>query len=178
MGRTLRTIILLFVGTLAGFITAQRSIESRGRSVAETGWRTWQGDDADPYALAHFLDSGVLPPDGSQWSVYEAFADSKGNALDADCIYRIRGKIPQSRWWRISAEGAYPSTELPAHSWLQSSGVIYESDGSVNIAIAPVPQPGNWMMLPDVSSLKLLVYILERQDTAAPLPAIEQVSCS
>jgi hypothetical protein len=56
--------------------------------------------------------------------------------------------------------------------------VIYESDGSVNIAIAPVPQPGNWMMLPDVSSLKLLVYILERQDTAAPLPAIEQVSCS
>jgi hypothetical protein len=169
--------LLLFVGSLAGYMTAEQMIDGRGQAVSNTTWRNWQGKPGDPYALAHYLDAGMLPPDRTQWTVYEADRDSQGSSLDADCTYTLKGKLPPLRWWRLAAEGKGGGEGAGERNWLQSDGAIREADESIVISISPTPRPGNWIVAPDVSTLRLMFFLLEAR-SVPDLPAIERVSCS
>ncbi len=169
---------MLFVGVLIGYISVQRLMDSRTEAAAGSGWVTWQERTPDPYSVARYLKEGMLPADSAQWTVYETNRDSAGWRIDADCVYSIKGRMPASRWWRLSAEGPGGSEQALHKSWLQSDGTVFESDGSVRILLSPSPRPANWIMPPDASGLRLLLFVLEerRQDRIAP-PPVERISC-
>jgi len=174
----LKIFLLLLIGALGGFISAQRSVDGRGEALANSAWRSWQGKEPDPYSLAHYLDGGMLPPDAPQWTLYETEKDSSGARLDGDCIYNMIGRMPAGRWWRLSAEGGGPPGATAHRSWLQSDSAIVEADGTIGISLSPSPRPANWIMPPDISDLRLLLFVLEADKgaTATP-PEINRISC-
>jgi hypothetical protein len=169
---------LVLIGALAGFVSVQKTVDGRGVAVGDTGWRTWQTASHDPYSLAHYLDAGVLPPDPPQWMLYEAERDSSGARLNASCVYSLKGKMPDGRWWRLSGEGSGIPASTAHRSWLQSDGAIREADGSIRIFVSPSPRPANWIMPPPVSDLHLLLFVLEapKGGQSAP-PKIDRISC-
>jgi hypothetical protein len=167
----------MVIGTLLGFVSAERTVEGRGTVVAGTAWRIWPSG-TDPYVLAHYLGAGMLPPDSPQWTVYETQWDSTGAKLDSDCVYAVKGKLPAGRWWRMSAEGKNAAVSPPHRSWLQSDNAVLEADGTVRIALSPSPRPANWLMPPDVSDLRLLLFVLEEnRGDKVPPPAVDRISC-
>lgn len=168
---------MLLFGALAGYISANRAIESRGQVLEGSGWRSWQDTGSDPYVLAHFLNEGVLPPDKVQWRVYETAIDSSGDDLDSDCVYTLSGAMPESRWWRLSAEGSGSPVGAEHKSWVQSDTAILEPDGTVRIAVSPLPRPANWLMPANVSGLRLMLFVLEERKGSKPPPAVERISC-
>jgi hypothetical protein len=177
MGRFPKIAVLLLVGGLLGYVSVSRAIEARGSAVAGTTWQTWQGEDTTPYSIAHYLGEGVLPPDAPQWRLYEARLDNQGSTLDGRCVYTLKGKMPEARWWRISAEGSGAAAEAAHNAWLQSDSAILEHDGTIRIAVSPSPRPGNWIM-PQPSKIRLLLFVLEERRNNKELPpVIERISC-
>jgi len=176
MGIIAKIFLALIFGIAIGYYTEQRTVDQRGQAIATTYWRNWQGGRSDPYALAHYLDEGMLPPDGAQWSVYETTRDSQGASLRADCVYALAGKMPEGRWWRLSAEGKGVTDPENHPAWLQSDTAILEPDGSVRIAVAPTPRSSNWIMPGDISSMRLLLFVLEERKKL-PLPDVTRISC-
>jgi hypothetical protein len=177
MGSTLRIILLLFVGSLLGFVTAQRTIDAGGRAVAGGQWRSWNAPSGDPYSLAHYLREGVLPPDSPQWTVYEAELDSSGAGLDGDCVYSLKGRLPQARWWRLVADAGSAADPLAHRSWLESDAAVFEADGSIAIAVAPEPRAANWIEPSGRSAMTLQFFFLEERKGSGQLPPIDRISC-
>ena len=131
-------------GAIAGLASAHLAMQG---SATEGLWRSRQPETATakPYELARdMLDRALVVP-GPAMAEFVLERDTDGSGLDADCLYTLKGKLPEALWWSLSG-GGDGEKGLPAAA--TSAGTIFEADGSVSIAISREPLPGNLIRPP------------------------------
>jgi hypothetical protein len=183
MRRFIWASLYVAVGVGAGCVSAFALIQQAGVEPAGGGtpWQSRAAALAGPnafYVRSHYLLEGRLPPAPSQLGEATAETDSDGRTLSGSCSYRITSAGPLPRWWSlgiIEAGSGRPALQTTA----DSDTAVHEADGSVTIAAATSPQPGNWLKAPDRRRFTLIYSALSA--TAKPLDppfAIKRGACS
>jgi hypothetical protein len=70
-------------------------------------WQAWPNagtPDADPYSRARLARTGEIPLGSGEGLMLLALDDDAGDALVANCDYRIEGQTPPARVWTVSLE--------------------------------------------------------------------------
>ena len=171
MRRFIWATIYVAAGVAAGCASALALIQSAGVEPVAAGapWQSRAAAMAGPnafYVRSHYLLEGRLPPAPSQLGEATAETDSDGRPLTGGCSYLITSTGPLPRWWSI---GVIESAESPAalQTTADSDTAVRQADGSVQIAAATLPQPGNWLKAPDRRSFTLIYSALS--SSARPL---------
>lgn len=177
---------VLFFGVVLGIVSAQWSIEKTATAMTAGGgpWKSWFSGTAsirDPYANAHYLMFGRLPPALGQELLFEAVHDDDGLTLDASCDYVVQGPRLSARWWQLSLTKE-ERNEPPSMSF-SSPHFIGEADGTMRVAISRLPKPGNWINPGDLSHFALMLKLrpgsgLNAGASVVTLPRIRREACS
>jgi hypothetical protein len=162
--------LFLAGGLLAGAFSAYAMIQSIGVTPVAAGG-PWLDRSAamvtasDYYVRAHYMIEGRLPPAPGQLAEAVAETDSTGASLTSSCRYIIKSSRALPRWWSLGALN-YSSSSLQAAADVDS--VIREPDGSTVITASPVPQPGNWLKVPDKRGFALIYTTLSAGAAGKP----------
>lgn len=171
---------MLVAGLSLGLLSARYLMENASVAAPAAGGR-WlevkpEGDDLNAIYLAgHFLRRGEVPPlKGSKFFVRQA--DDEGNSLRGDCVVTFEGKIPDARWWFVSADANGIRTALDAGE------AVREATGDYTISISDNPVPGNWLVPPTTGSYSLSLVLLDAVTPPSTeqlaLPAVKRLWCS
>lgn len=158
MRRLAGGLLFLAGGLLAGAFSAYAMIQSIGVTPVDPGG-PWLDRSAamvtasDYYVRAHYMIEGRLPPAPGQLAEAVAETDSAGVRLSSACRYTITSSRPLPRWWSLGALN-YASNSLQAAA--DADSVVREPDGGTVITASPVPQPGNWLKVPDSRNFALI----------------------
>jgi hypothetical protein len=189
--RVLAVLIALAVGTFSGLgLTWLASARGTGFGTVQIGaWTAWPKSgtaEIDPYARAAFSRSGELPLELADGIAFEATSDDRGNPLDGRCETRIAGRLPQARFWTITlydSRNRLIDNAAERHGF-NSSEVVWNSDGAVEIVLAPRARSGNWLPTGArervIAVLRLYdapVGLATRSDGTAELPTVSRVWC-
>lgn len=177
---------IIFAGLVLGVVSAQWSIEKTATAMTAGGgpWKSWFSGTAsirDPYANAHYLMTGRLPPALGQELLFEATQDDDGAALDASCDYVLSGPRLAARWWQLAL--ADEKTDDTVAAALSSQSLIGEPDGSIRIQISQTPKAGNWINPGDISRFVMVLKVKPGSGLNAPasivsLPRIKREACT
>ena len=185
MARVSVKIFSVLCGVVGGWASALSFIDSVGSSPAGAAgtWRLWDlasGKASNPYARAHFLMEGRVPPAQSLFQVYTNSLDDDGSTLLSGCVYRISAKDLESRWWSLSV-GPSNSQDKASSPAVTSDEVVRDPDGSLNVAMARYPVAGNWIRPAVEGALTLQLVVSNTDDLQAAgelkLPSVKRVSC-
>lgn len=150
--RALFFILSLLIGSLSGLgMTWIMSARENGFGALDIGtWRSWPRSgtyDADPYARAVFARSGELPIGFSEGITFVTATDDLGRAIDGRCITRISGKLLPARFWTLTIyDGRGRLIENSAARYgFTSTEVLFDTDGEIDIWLAPRAHSGNWL---------------------------------
>lgn len=149
MSRSATNIAILIAGLVGGWGSALYSIQSLGSSPADDKgtWQTWKSDgggESSPYAIAHYLLDGQIPPAVGLFRVYFASRDDAGDSLDKRCRYKVTASTKDLRWWSFSTS-RNSGSEDGAQATITSEQALLQKDGKVEITVAPLPAGGNWV---------------------------------
>ncbi|MGL4295442.1 MAG: DUF1214 domain-containing protein [Aestuariivirga sp.] len=174
--------VFLLAGAIAGLLSAYIASDALGTAPIRAGspWmerKTTADSPAQPYAVAHFLLGGRLPPPPTQMTELTAALDDDGRRLTSACIIELTLPAgPRPRWWSLGVLGH-------SGSLLTSDAAIAETDGTIRVSVAPTPRPGNWIAAPDNRGFEL-IYSAAGSDGGAgfasgnvPLFTIKQAGC-
>lgn len=189
-------VLMFFVVAVVGGIASAWLMIDRGSplSVRQIGpwsiWATAGRTDADPYARAHVLRSGVLPMSPTLALTYIARTDNDGRKLHSACEYAVEGRGPQAAWWSLAVfddEGKVIRNAAERYAF-NSSTVMRSPGGTFLISLARDARPGNW--LPTSGGGRIVVVLTvqhpskgdlaaadSRDIEAAALPSIRRVAC-
>jgi hypothetical protein len=150
----LRIAVFLFVGAGLGYCSAQTAIiQGIGVTSIRLGpWTAWPNagsPKADPYTRAHFAYSGELPLSSFEAVIFRAARDSDGNALEANCEYRVSGQPIDTRWWSLTVyagDGTLIKNPSDRYSY-NANNVLLNTDGSFTVALSRQARTGNWVPL-------------------------------
>lgn len=180
MRRFFITSLMLLAGLSFGLLSARYMMENLSAAVPIAGGKWMEiipdGDDLNSlYLSGHFLRRGEVPPlKGSRFFVRKL--DDEGNTLRGDCVVAFEGKMPDARWWFVSADTKNKRTALDAGE------AVREASGSYTISIADNPVPGNWLVPPTtgtyVITLVLLDAVTDANATIPALPTVKRLWCS
>jgi hypothetical protein len=185
MARVSVKIFSVLCGVVGGWASALSFIDSVGSNPAGAAgtWRLWDlasGKASNPYARAHFLMEGRVPPAQSLFQVYTNSIDDDGSTLLSGCVYRISAKDLESRWWSLSV-GPSNSQEKDSSAAVTSDEVVRDPDGSLNVAMARYPVSGNWIRPAVEGALTLQLVVSNTDGLQAAgelkLPSVKRVSC-
>jgi hypothetical protein len=175
MHNPLHILFALVVGLFLGLGSAWLALNERlGFDRVELG--PWIGEpragsvDADPYTQALIVQQAQIPLGGGEGVAFNAVKDSSGRALDASCVYTIRGAGLPTRWWTLTASdpsGALFSNPLNRHGFT-SQEVTRSSSGEFRIIVASSVQPWNWLPIPPDGPFRIT---LRYYDTPLTTPA-------
>lgn len=144
-------------------------------------------EEADPYSQAYFSRSGGLPLAASEGLAFIRRVDDTGRPLDATCTYALTGDTPGARRWTLQVlRGGLPyAAETPALPVAtHSRGIIRRPDGTFDIRIARLPQPGNWIYPGPSGPFALTLSLYDTaiaSDTGlsdVAMPSIRRLECS
>jgi hypothetical protein len=176
---------ILFAGVVLGIMSAQWSIERKASAMTASGgpWKSWFSGTAsirDPYANAHYLMFGRLPPALGQELLFEARQDEEGVALDGSCDYVVTGPRFAARWWQLAL--ADERTGEASAVTLSSPRFIGEPDGTLRIQISREPKTGNWLDSSSVSGFVMVLKLrpgsgLNAAASVVSLPRIKREAC-
>ncbi len=185
MARVPVKVFSILFGVVGGWASALYFIDSVGSKPAgATGnWRMWDlasGTSSNPYARAHFLFEGRVPPAQSLFHIYTNSRDDEGSTLRSGCVYKIAASDLQSRWWSLSV-GPLDDQDRNSSSVVTSDDVVRDADKTVSVAIAKHPVAGNWIR-PALDGTIVLQLVVSNaggsQVVGNPkLPAVQRVSC-
>lgn len=153
-------LIIAFGGGIE--LTRYAISRSSGFSAVVLGaWQAYpkaQTAEADPYARNHRAKAAGLLLGSAEGLVFYADHDDTGAALTPACSYRVSGKVPQARFWTLTATDLdnLPLTVragLPGALNMQT--VLYGNDGTLTVMVSDTPQPGNWLAVPVGSRYRL-----------------------
>jgi hypothetical protein len=183
MRRFIWATVYMAAGVAAGCISAFALIQSAGVTPVAAGevWQSRAAALAGPnafYVRSHYLLEGRLPPAPSQLGEATAETDSDGRPLSGSCSYLISSTGPLPRWWSIGVvESVDASSALQTTA--DSDTAVHEADGSVRIAAATAPQPGNWLKAPEKRRFTLIYSALASGPRVVEPPfAIKRGACS
>lgn len=186
MSRSALTIGILLTGLVGGWGSALYSMQSVGSDSAgiRGHWRSWNtgsDGDASPYALAHYMLEGEIPPAEGLFRSYTTTSDDAGQVLDPRCLYRVVAPTEKVRWWSFSA-GRQPSADPALPVSVTSESVLRDATGSVSIAVGSMPQPGNWVSPAPGSSMQFNFLVAHDgklgDDSNDMLPSITKQGCA
>jgi hypothetical protein len=152
--------IFLAGGAAIGALSAFLAIQNAGVEPAASGspWLSRAAGlagNAGYYTRAHYLLYGRLPPAAGQLNEASAETDSEGQSLSTSCNYVLTSTGPLPKWWSIAAIASMDES-VSRQAISDADSVIRETNGSVQIQVAPYPQPGNWLKAPASRSFTLL----------------------
>jgi hypothetical protein len=185
MARISVKIFSVLCGVVGGWASALSFIDSVGSMPAGTtgNWRVWDlasGTSSNPYARAHFLFEGRVPPAQPLFQVYTNSRDDEGSTLRANCIYKIAAKDLESRWWSLSV-GPLDNLDNESSAVVTSEDVVRNPDRTVNVAMARYPVAGNWIRPAADGSIVLQMVVSNAGGPEAPgdvtLPSVQRMSC-
>ena len=185
MARVSVKVFSVLCGVVGGWASALSFIDSVGSNPVGAGgtWRLWDlasGKASNPYARAHFLMEGRVPPAQSLFQVYTSSIDDDGSTLLSGCVYRISAKDLEARWWSLSV-GPSNSQEKDSSAAVTSDEVVRDPDGSLNVAMARYPVAGNWIRPAVEGALTLQLVVSNTDGLQAAgeqkLPSVKRVSC-
>jgi hypothetical protein len=127
---------------------------------------------------SHYLLEGRLPPAPSQLGEATAETDSDGRPLTGGCVYLVTSTAALPRWWSLGiVESATAGDALQTTA--DSDTAVHEADGSVKVAVATDPQPGNWLKAPDSRRFTLIYSALSSSPRPLDPPLnIKRGNCS
>jgi hypothetical protein len=183
MRRFIWATVYVAAGVAAGGISAFALIQSAGVKPVAAGqpWQSRAAAMAGPnafYVRSHYLLEGRLPPAPSQLGEATAETDSDGRPLSGGCSYVMSSTGPLPRWWSL---GIVESDDARAalQTTADSDTAVHEADGSVKIAAATAPQPGNWLKAPDKRRFTLIYSALSSSPRPVEPPfSIKRGACS
>ena len=148
MQRLTGGLLYLIGGALAGVASAYAMIHSAGvtRLGGEGPWFSRTAGQDGIYAQSYFLLAGRLPAAPGQLTEAMAERDSAGQPLSASCSYVLLSSVALPQWWSLSTLSSgtnTPSRQMAVHAL----SAVREADGSLRVAAAATPQPGNWLKL-------------------------------
>ena len=185
MARVSVKIFSVLCGVVGGWASALSFIDSVGSMPAGAAgnWRMWDlasGTASNPYARAHFLIEGRVPPAQSLFQVYTNSLDDDGSTLLSGCVYRISANDLESRWWSLSV-GPVNSEDKDSSAAVTSDEVVRDPDGTLSVAMARHPVSGNWIRPAVEGNLTLQFVVSNAGGLQEPgelnLPSVKRVSC-
>ena len=185
MARVSVKVFSVLCGVVGGWASALSFIDSVGSMPAGAAgnWRMWDlasGTASNPYARAHFLIEGRVPPAQSLFQVYTNSLDDEGSTLRSGCIYKIAANDLDSRWWSLSV-GPSDSEDRDSSAAVTSEEVVRVTGNSLNIAVARSPVAGNWIRPATEGTLTLQLVVSNTDELQAAgdlkLPSVQRVSC-
>jgi hypothetical protein len=182
MARVSVKIFSVLCGVVGGWASALSFIDSVGSMPAGAAgnWRMWDlaaGTSSNPYARAHFLMEGRVPPAQSLFQVYTTSVDDLGSTLSSGCVYKIAANDLEARWWSLSV-GPPGSEDKESSAAVTSDEVVRGPDGSLSVAMARYPVAGNWIR-PAAEGKLTLQFVVSNTDAESglKLPSVQRVSC-
>jgi hypothetical protein len=185
MSRTTTKLFLLFCGLIGGWASAMYFIDDLGSAAASPNgnWRMWNlgaGTSSNPYAVAHFLLAGQVPPAQSLFRIFTNGHDDEGNRLRSECVYTVSSANLPARWWSLSISPA----DIPDKSSIPvitSDQVVRGRDGSMSIAVARHPIPGNWVRPAHDGNIEIQLLVSNdggsQEISTVTLPSVQRVGC-
>jgi hypothetical protein len=172
-------LILLAIGAGVGTFSARHYMDgvNVASPVAGTSWQEIRvrGESLDAtYRAGHFMRQGqVPPPKGTRF--YVRSVDDEGNTLRGDCLVSIEGRMPEARWWLVSA------ATNDARQSLDVAQAVREPSGETVLAVSSAPATGNWLTPPGTGAYELQLVLLgidEADNGANPqLPKVRRLWC-
>jgi hypothetical protein len=145
------TVLAIAIGGGATSVWYALEAQEGVGAVSIGGWTAYPSigtPDADPYSKARVAREGLLALGHAEGLVFVAHLDSRGDALDRRCSYKIEGPTPPARFWTLYA-GDMSHTVLASQKWpvpaIQSQNALRAPDNTISIAFGPHPTPGNWL---------------------------------
>jgi hypothetical protein len=182
MKRFIWATVYVAAGVAIGCASAFALIQSAGVEPVAKGvpWQSRAAALAGPnafYVRSHYLLEGRLPPAPSQLGEATAETDGDGRPLSAGCTYLVSSTGPLPRWWSLGViEGGDARATLQTTA--DSDTAVRKADGSVEIAAATTPQPGNWLKLPQTRHITLIYSALSSSARSLEPPfAIKRGAC-
>lgn len=152
-------------------------------------WTAWPGtgtSDIDPYARALVARSGELPMGAGDGIAFIARQDDTGKPLDGRCDVIVSGTTPQARYWTLTlydAQGRLVANSLGRYGF-SSQEAVRNSQGAIEIAVAPRARAGNWLPTGGVDRYMLVLRfydssagVASRTGRETPMPQIQVKSC-
>jgi hypothetical protein len=164
----IKSCFVVVLGTLLGLALTFLSLE-RGfgfgavRAGPWTGWPKAGSPEIDPYARALVARSGSIPLGTGEGVTFTARADSTGAPFDPNCVYTVRGPMPQARYWTLSVFSPTGALiENPAKRYgFTSAEILRESTSPPEIVLAATAQPGNWLPTSPASSYVVVLRLYD-----------------
>jgi hypothetical protein len=184
----LKVFLSLIIALILAFVSAYLMLRKPEASIRNGSWETdltVGSENAGLYQRARISLYALWALNSSETIYFLARTDSEGNRLNRQCVYRIEGSDPQTRWWSIAAYNNYhliPNAEN-RYSFSKTT-VEREPDSSWQIRLASEKQARNWLPSGDADGeliLALRAYNpapeLARNLTGTPLPKIIKEGC-
>jgi hypothetical protein len=180
---------VLIVGTLLGLFATWATVVrgTMGGAVADGPWRTslYAGSsEGGPYLRASIALHGLLALNRRETIYYTAATDSAGDSLRGNCIYKIEGRDPPTRWWSVTAYGAddFLIPNAAGRYSVSMNSVARRADGSYAITLSKGQAGANWIPVDDGRfSVSLRLYNPSNTVAADPvhvaLPVITKGTC-
>jgi hypothetical protein len=153
-------------------------------------WSAWPRtgtSDIDPYARALIARSGELPMGAGDGIAFVANKDDSGKSLDGRCDVVVSGVTPQARFWTLTLydpDGKLVGNSLGRYGF-SSQEVVRNSEGAIEIEVAPRARAGNWLPTGGTERYMLVfrfydspVGVASRTGRETPMPSIKVKSCA
>ncbi|MGE0232954.1 MAG: DUF1214 domain-containing protein [Flavobacteriaceae bacterium] len=175
------------LGLGSAFLAVDRGIGFE--AVRAGAWAAWPraGEaDADPYTRASLSRTGDLPLAGGAGITFSAKTDDNGDALRADCVYQLSGRMPATQWWTLTvyddSSGRLISNSLQRYG-LSSTEIVRRADGSFDIIISRSARAGNWLPVGRADEIRFLVRLYDTPIATGKsfldirMPSIQRLEC-
>ena len=142
-------------------------------SVEVGAWRANMhagSQDAGLYTRATIAVNALLALGRDETMYFVATRDDAGQALRAQCNYRITGVPPRARWWSITAyaEDLFLFDAPNGHYSLNGATAALDAAGAFTLSTGPSEQPGlYWLPTPGQRPLVLTLRLYN------PAPALQ-----
>ena len=188
LGIVLALAIAATIGLGTTWLALTRGAAYGGVTIG--AWTAWprNGTPAiDPYARAMIARTGELPVGSGDGVAFYARADDADQPLDGRCDVLVTGTTPQARFWTLTLydpDGKLVGNSLGRYGF-SSQEVVRNSEGAIEIEVAPRARAGNWLPTGGTERYMLVfrfydspVGVASRTGRETPMPSIKVKSCA
>ncbi len=184
-------LISLTLGLGAGIYSAQYGVRQGAAAPAVVigPWQSLTETDANelnPYVLAHASHYGNLKLGNFEALYFMAKTDGENVSLSGNCEYRVKGKVPEAKWWSITIydqNGMLIENQADRYSF-NATNIPLKNKAAFNISLAANARPDNWIPIKPDAPFVIVLRLYSpginsiRDVNEISFPRIERLSCS